>query len=200
MSSWVLTDVDDYPERLLRQLAQIREHIRMLEERLADEAGEQPSPPPEVSAVAKVLHVLSRFSRVANHLKIRRDSRPPLLMADEYDVQYLIHALLDVHFDDVRPEDCGPSHAGKNVRIDFILEGEKIAVEAKKTRDGLRDKEVGDELLIDIARYAKHPSCKTLVCFVYDPEYLLRNPDGLENDLTRLHNGLDVRVLVRPKH
>jgi hypothetical protein len=121
-------------------------------------------------------------------------------MEDEYDVQYLLHALLDVHFDDVRPEEYGPSSAGKNVRIDFILEAEKIAVEAKMTRDGLKDKEVGDELLADIGRNRTHPSCKTLVCFVYDPDGLMRNPDGLEKDLTRVHDGLDVRVVVRPKH
>jgi hypothetical protein len=150
--------------------------------------------------VTKVLHLLDRFSRAAKHLKTRRAGRPALLMKDEHDVQYLLQALLDVHFDDVRPEEYGPSVAGKNVRIDFLLEAERIAVEAKMTRDNLRDKGIGDELLADIGRYKKHPDCKTLVCFVYDPEGLMRNPDGLEKDLTRMHDSLDVRVVVRPKH
>lgn len=114
-------------------------------------------------------------------------------------MQYLLQSLLDVHFDDVRPEDSGPSHAGGNSRVDFILEEEKIAVEAKMTRAGLKDKDVGEQLVVDIARYSKHPSCKTLVCFVYDPDHLLKNPDGLERDLTKKHDGLDVHVIVRPK-
>ena len=44
-------------------------------------------------------------------------------------------------------------------------------------------KELGDELLVDIARYKNHPDCSTLVCFVYDPEQRINNPAGLKHDL-----------------
>ena len=50
-------------------------------------------------------------------------------------------------------------------------------------RDGLRDREIGDELLQDIARYKDHPDCSTLVCFVYDPKGHLKNPHGLASDI-----------------
>jgi hypothetical protein len=60
----------------------------------------------------------------------------------------------------------------------------------------LKDKHVGEQLLIDIGRYKAHPDCKYLVCFVYDPLNNLKNPHGLENDLSKKYNGMDVKVIV----
>jgi hypothetical protein len=67
------------------------------------------------------------------------------------------------------------------------------------TREGLTAKKLGDDLIIDIAHYQKHPHCKTLYCFAYDPEEKLTNPRGLEIDLTRKHEKLDVKVFIMPK-
>jgi hypothetical protein len=122
-----------------------------------------------------------------------------LTIKDEYDVQYLLLPLLDVYFDDVRPEDAVPSVAGQNSKIDFVLPEEKIAVEVKMTRPTLRESEIGDELAADIIRYQKREDVSTLIAFIYDPGGFLKNPDGIENDLTRRHNDLDVKVVVRPK-
>ena len=36
-----------------------------------------------------------------------------------------------------------------------------------------------DELIIDIEHYKVHPQCRTLYCFVYDPDGCIKNPDGL---------------------
>ncbi|MBN2581874.1 MAG: hypothetical protein JXL80_02325, partial [Planctomycetes bacterium] len=44
-----------------------------------------------------------------------------------------------------------------------------------------------------------HPNCKTLVCFVYDPEGRIGNPVGLETDLSQDDDGLKVVVIVAPK-
>jgi hypothetical protein len=57
---------------------------------------------------------------------------------------------------------------------------------------------------LDIARYAKNPDVRKLVCFVYDPDGLLRRDAAqIEIDLSGHHEingrGLDVIVLVRPK-
>jgi hypothetical protein len=83
--------------------------------------------------------------------------------------------------------------------MDFLLKACQIVLEAKKTRKGFAEKDVGDELLIDIARYKVHQDCKTLVCFIYDPEGRIGNPSGLENDLSRDRDGLKVVVIVDPK-
>jgi hypothetical protein len=146
-----------------------------------------------------IINILTNFHRAARQLLIRHSNRTTLEISDEYDVQDLLHSFLKLNFDDVRAEETTPSYAGGSSRIDFLLNEQKIAIEVKKTRDSLKDKEVGDELLIDIMRYESHPKVKTLFCFVYDPESKIRNPAGLENDLSKKHNNLEVQLIICPR-
>lgn len=158
---------------------------------LNDGADQQP--------VKAVLAVCDRFHTVAKQLAQRRDGRPTLLIEDEYDVQDLLHALLRLYFDDIRPEEWTPSYGGGSSRMDFLLKGHEIVVEVKMTRKGLLAKEVSEQLIIDAAKYRQHPECKTLVCVVYDPAGLVKNPRGIERDLAKLSgNGLEVICLVVP--
>jgi hypothetical protein len=151
-------------------------------------------------ATALMVTLCDRFGIVANTLTQRHDQRPTITMADEYDVQDLLGALLKLHFADVRPEEWTPSYAGNASRIDFILKPEQIAIEAKMTRKNLDQKELTNQLAVDILRYQSHEDCKTLVCFIYDPIGKCHNPTALENDLTKNHGALNVVVIVRPKH
>ncbi len=157
----------------------------------------------EVELAPNVLSLLEqiclRFHSVARQLRSRHDNRSTLTIEDEYDVQDLLHALLRLHFDDIRPEEHTPSYAGKSSRVDFLLKNEEIVVETKKTRASLHVGKLGEELLIDRARYEKHPNCQILVCFVYDPEGRIGNPVGLERDLEDHDGNLKVRVIVAPK-
>jgi len=118
---------------------------------------------------------------------------------DEYDAQDLLRALLSLRFDDVRAEEWTPSYAGRSARVDFLLKQEKIVIEVKKQREGLGVKEIGEQLIIDIARYKTHPDCRHLLCFVYDPEHHLVNPRGLENDLSSSGDAMNVTVVVAPR-
>ncbi|MDI1258297.1 DUF2321 domain-containing protein [Aquabacterium sp.] len=138
----------------------------------------------------------TRFSLVVRELRHRHDNRPTLNVVDEYDVQDLLHSALHLFFDDVRAEEVVPSYAGKSTRMDFLLKDASISVEAKMTRKGLGAKEVGEQLILDIAQYQSHPSCKSLFCLVYDPEHRVRNPRGIETDLSKTHGELEVRVFV----
>ena len=142
--------------------------------------------------------LFERFHVVARQLRRRHDNRATLLVSNEYDVQDLLHALLKLYFDDVRPEEWTPTYAGGANRMDFLLKDEEIAIEVKMTRPGLKDKELGDQLIVDIAKYQGHPNCKCLYCFVYDPEGIIHNPRGIEKDLEKLGKGFPVRVYVRP--
>jgi hypothetical protein len=151
------------------------------------------------NATARLVQLTDSFHRVAVRLRARRSGRDPLFIEDEYDVQYVFSALLETQFDDVRPEEWGPSYAGKATRVDFFLKKESVVIETKMTRDGLTDGKLGEELIIDIDHYKQRPDCKALVCFVYDPEHRLKNPRGLENDLSKQHDHLKVMVVVRPK-
>jgi len=139
-----------------------------------------------------------RFHLVAKQLRNRRERRPTLDVSDEYDVQDLFHALLRISFDDVRPEEWTPSYAGGSSRMDFLLPEIEAVVEIKKTRPGLDARELGEQLIIDIAKYKQHTSCRTLFCFVYDPDGRITNPRGIENDLNATQEDLTIRVLIAP--
>lgn len=113
--------------------------------------------------------------------------------------QDLLHALLRIHFEDIRKEEWTPSYAGGSSRIDFLLKAEQIVLEVKKVRPKLSESQISDELIIDARRYQAHPDCRTLVCFIYDPEARIGNPRGLESDLSGMHDGLQVYAIVMPK-
>jgi hypothetical protein len=155
---------------------------------------------PDAAATNWVVLLCRRFHHFARQLHTRTRRRLPLTIEDEYDVQYLLHAILRLHFDDVRAEEWTPSYAGGSSRMDFLLQRERIVVEVKKTRNTLAaDRDVADQLIIDIDRYSHHSACETLVCFVYDPDRYINNPVGLEADLSRSHNGLRVIVVISPQ-
>lgn len=152
-----------------------------------------------LNALDKIELLVNRFHTIVRQLKIRYQKRETIEINDEYDVQDLLHALLKIFFDDIRNEEWTPSYAGSSARVDFLLKKEKIVIEVKKTRKTLREKQIGNELIIDIERYKVHPACKILLCFVYDPEGYVSNPTGLENDLSRKNNNFEVKVLIVPK-
>ena len=143
--------------------------------------------------------IFNNFHICYGQLQRRYSKRKTLEIKDEYDVQDLLHALLKLHFDDVRPEEWTPSYAGNSNRMDFLLKEEEIAIEVKMTREGLKDKHLGEQLIIDIAKYKEHPNCKTLYCYVYDPNWYIRNPRGIEKDLSGMKENIDVKVFIRPK-
>jgi hypothetical protein len=150
---------------------------------------------PDPSPLELVATICERFQLVVRQLRERHAKRVTLEIHDEYDVQDLMHALLRLHFDDVREEEWTPSYAGGAARMDFLLKEEEIVIEAKMTRSKRGTKEIADELIIDAARYKEHKDCKTLVCFVYDPDGVIKNPRGLERDLAKLSDSR-VRVLA----
>ena len=73
----------------------------------------------------------------------------------------------------------------------------KSSLRSKKLEKGLTDKEIGDQLIVDIDRYKSHADCQKLICFVYDPEARIGNPIGIMKDLNTQHNGF-VTVYIRP--
>jgi hypothetical protein len=156
-----------------------------------------PEKAPEGSSdIALIERVLRRFHLVARQLRHRHGDRDGIEIKDEYDVQDLLQAILRGLFDDVRSEEYTPSYAGGSSRVDFLLKSQKIAIEVKLASASLRDKQIGDQLIVDIGRYQSHPDCRRLICFVYDPAGNLRNPSGLEADLSRAVGKLEVKVII----
>ena len=142
--------------------------------------------------------LFERFFKVARQLRNRHDNRDTISISDEYDVQDLLHALLLIFFDDVRPEEWTPTYAGGALRMDFLLKEIDTVIEVKKTRPSMSSKDLGEQLIIDIEKYQTHPNCKQLCCFVYDPEGILGNPIGIKNDLESAHEGF-LKVYIKPE-
>lgn len=144
--------------------------------------------------------IITKFHSVVMQLRKRHAGRGTLDVNDEYDVQDLLHALLKLYFSDVRPEEWNPSYAGSSTRSDFLLPEINTIIEVKKTRQTMTDRDLGDQLVIDIANYKQHPQCNTLICFVYDPEGRIANPRGIETDLSDCGKDINVRTIIVPKH
>jgi REase_DpnII-MboI len=149
-----------------------------------------------MSAIEKIA---VHFHAVTRQLRARHAGRETLDVKDEYDVQDLLYALLKIFFKDIRQEEWTPSYAGNSSRMDFLLHQEEIVIEVKMTREGLKQKELVDQLLVDIARYEEHPACKSLVCFVYDPAGWIGNPAALIGDVEKGARKIAVRVFVQPE-
>lgn len=180
--------------RIFREYQNIRLQTEVTDDWITGPPGEKALPIPAITTtttgnqddVETVLRICRTFGRVARQLTRRRDNRPTLQVADEYDVQDLLHAMLHTTFDDVRDETWQPHYLGRSTRIDFRLPESGIVVEAKFARVGHVDRHIGDELAEAVVRYgsanAAH-AASTLICFIYDPQHVIVNPRGLALDL-----------------
>ncbi len=152
-----------------------------------------------VPRAVEVIEQLARgFHLVVRRLGQRHDHRPTIEIKDEYDVQDLFYAMLAPFFDDVRPEEVAPSHAGGHGRIDFLLKAEQTVIEIKKTRPTLKTRELRDQLIVDKEIYRTHPHCRNFIAFVYDPDGHINNPRGFERDLSDSTNELYIKIIVAP--
>ena len=147
--------------------------------------------------IEDIQRVMNRFDIIFRQLRHRHNSRETLDISDEYDVQDLFHALLKLYFDDIRAEEWTPSYAGSSSRIDFFIPELELAIEIKKTRKGLGNKEAKEQLAIDKDHYRCKENIKHLICFVYDPDGRIQNPRGFEKDLAQ-EGPLKTDVYVRP--
>ena len=138
----------------------------------------------------------SRFPLVARQLESRHGGRDTFHVKDEYDVRDLLHALLTLEYDDIWLEEWTPPYAGGNPQTDFLLKLEQIVLEAKMIRSDWGAGELEEQLTLDIKKYNQRPDCRTLVCFVYDPEERIANPHEIENHLGRDRDGLAVRIII----
>jgi hypothetical protein len=160
--------------------------------------ADAPLVPAKPDKVEELLDIVVRGLRRAMHpLTHRRKGFQPLSFGSEYDVQDLLHALLRPWISDIRPEEFTPSYAGSSTRMDFLLPAHALVIETKIVRDRAHAKQIGDELIIDIEHYRRHPECKSLWCVVYDPDDLITNREGLKTDLQGPRSSKDGQVVVK---
>lgn len=186
------------PENISKGMATIGE-VNSQTKRLLSRLKENYSKQASINdPILTIEHIASKFHVVVKQLRSRHENRETLNVRDEYDVQDLLHALLRLSFDDIRTEEWTPSYAGAPSRMDFLLKDENIVIETKMARESLTAKKLGEELIIDIKKYAQHPNCEILFCLVYDPMGILPNPRGIETDLTKESDGIQVIVSIIP--
>lgn len=141
-----------------------------------------------IKGIPKAIVPLTEQKRRKNSLFIKFDN--------EYDIQDLLETLMRPWINDIRPEEYASSSVGKSPRIDFVLPEYRIVIEVKYVRDKPHAKAVGDELLVDCARYVKHESCEQLWIVIYDPERLINNPDGFKNDLAQSSKEIVIKTFI----
>jgi hypothetical protein len=163
---------------------------------LIDAAGRYGASGDMLSALALLDQIFRRLPFALATLSRTIRDRPGLSIDDEYDVQRVVHAILQLHFDDVREEEWSPSYAGAATRIDFVVREARVAVETKYVRPDLTRKRLGEELATDILRYRKHPDVGALFALIYDPERRIGNPTGFEHDLFSDEGELFVRAII----
>lgn len=150
------------------------------------------------SSIEDVLNIVVRgLPRAMQPLIHRRKNVQSLSFTTEYDIQDLLHSQLRPWVADIRSEEFTPSYAGSNTRMDFLLPAHNLVIETKRVRDKHHASKVGDELIIDIEHYRRHPNSNHLWCVIYDPELYISNPRGMISDLEGNRSTPDGEVKVK---
>lgn len=123
------------------------------------------------SVLDTVLATIDAFPAAVQLLADRprdREGLPPQL-EDEYDVQWLLRALLLPSVPDLVPEDPAPKLGGASSRLDFTSREARLGIEVKHLREKKHVSRMRDELMVDERQYQEHPYVETIVGFVHDP-------------------------------
>jgi hypothetical protein len=151
---------------------------------------------PAGESLATLDRMLRRLPRVIRQLRVRQSDRPPFRVMDERDLEDLLRSLLPLHFDDVRPESRTASYSPASL-TDFLLEPQKIVVTPKRSRSStIGEKELTEQIREDASHYELQMDGGTLVCFVYDPEGILRDRSQLETTWSKPEGNLEVRCVI----
>jgi len=128
-------------------------------------------------------------------------TRTTLIINDEHDLQDALYAILKLFVNDIRKEEYVPSYAGSKSRVDFFLPEQELIIETKYATKSLKEQDIGGQLIIDFNRYKELNKAKHLLCFVYDKDLNISNPQGLINDLEKLSDSdtLLMRVFISPQ-
>ena len=148
----------------------------------------------EIKTLSRICDKFTTVSKELIDYRYGNGKRSTITMNDEYDVQDLFRSLLHLFFDEVIPEEYSPSYAGGKSRIDFNLPNEKIIVEIKLASKKIRDKEIGEQLIIDNTKYQVKDNWDHFFCFVYDPNRDIRNAKLLKKQLENAHPKMTVVI------
>lgn len=135
------------------------------------------APEPEVGLV---LRLCERLPAAARILANRQHGKAPFAIADEYDVQDLLHALLRGFLKySVQEEPLCKVGAVRSGRADVAIEELGTIVEVKYVRGPSDQQRIIDEYSNDILLYTAWPHLKNFIYFIYNSDDL-RDPEALD--------------------
>jgi hypothetical protein len=138
---------------------------------------DQPAPEPDVALVERICR---RIPQAARLLGSRARGKAPFAIADEYDVQDLLQAVLRAYLKYSVEEDPFPKVAGtKSGRADISIEELGVLIELKYASGPKDQKRLFEEFSQDLVLYTKWPHLTTLFYVVYNSADL-RDPEALE--------------------
>lgn len=150
-----------------------------------------------VDKVGILIDIFKNFHKFAQQLKVRQNNAIPICIDDEYALQDFVHAILRLHFRDVKNEFSLSEYCGKESRIDFALKDERIGIEVKYASDNLKDCRLRHQLIEDKEQYIKSGQFDEIFFFIYDPKLVLNKPESFK-DLEARTDMCNVKVVITP--
>ena len=150
-----------------------------------------------VDKMGILIDIFKNFHKFAQQLKIRQNHAIPIYIDDEYALQDFVHAILRLHFRDVKNEVSLSEYCGKESRIDFALKNERIGIEIKFVSDNLKDGRLRHQLIEDKEQYIKSGQFDEVFFFIYDPQLVLNKPE-LFKELEERTDMCNVKVVITP--
>jgi DpnII restriction endonuclease len=133
---------------------------------------------PDAALIEQVCRRLPQAARILSRRS--RKGKSGYAIADEYDVQDLLHGILRAFIKYSVQEDALPKIAGaKSGRADISIEELGILIEIKYVHGPGDQKRLFEEFSQDLVLYAKWPSLRGLIYLVYNSDDL-RDPEALE--------------------
>jgi hypothetical protein len=129
--------------------------------------GGSPKIEPDALLIEQICQRLPHAARILSRRS--RQGRVGYEIADEYDVQDLLHGILRAFIKYSVQEDPLPKAAGaKSSRADISIEDLGILIEIKYVHRPDDQKRIFEEYSQDLVLYAKWPHLKTLVFLIYN--------------------------------
>ena len=150
----------------------------------------------------QVIQILKNFGNAIKKItQKRRKDHKSFEITNEYDVQDLLYVILKCIYPKLISEDPIPKNGSKSTKIDLILREQEILIEVKVINaTGNSENSIIDDLKKDFESYHACQWLKTLICFVYDPQNLIKdnhNFKQLEAPRTKNGHTFEVKIVIQ---
>ncbi len=115
-----------------------------------------------------------------------------ITVGNEYDLQYLLQAVLKPLYPDIRKETAEDSGVGM-VRGDLKIQSLDLLLEVKCTRKSMSLKKLTEEIEADIVHYQE----KYIFFYIFDKEKIIKEKQNFENRFNHMFDKKNVRAIIQ---